>query len=398
MKLLWKLLRTNISVSQFCGFIFANLFGLFIVLAGFQFYNDVLPIFTSEDTFMKANYIMVTKRISTGSTVSGKRNVFSQHDIDELRNQPFVHKVGVFSSTNYKTDAQMGINGKQILNTEMFIESVPDEFVDTDKKEWKYEPGSKEVPVILPRTYINMYNFGYARNHSLPQISDGLIGTIDFNIHIKGNGKEEDIKGRVIALSNSLSAVLVPQSFMDWSNKEYAPNETDSPNRLLMEVSDPADKQIEQYFDEQGLDMESDKLNTEKTVHFLRLIISLVMIVGLIISILSFYILILSIYLLVQKNTDKLQNLLLIGYTASKTALPYQLLSIALNFAVLIISIAAVIIVRHCYMDIMQGFYPLQATVTSSILCTIALGFAIFLFVSLLNTVIIRNKIKNINH
>ena len=55
MKLIWKLLRQHISVPQFVGFFFANLFGMFIVLLGVQFYRDVLPVFTAEDSFMKAD-------------------------------------------------------------------------------------------------------------------------------------------------------------------------------------------------------------------------------------------------------------------------------------------------------------------------------------------------------
>ena len=43
MNLVWKLLRQHISISQFAGFAFANLFGMLIVLFGFQFYQDVLP-------------------------------------------------------------------------------------------------------------------------------------------------------------------------------------------------------------------------------------------------------------------------------------------------------------------------------------------------------------------
>ena len=115
MKLLWKLLRQHISIVQFCGFLFANLFGMTIVLAGYQFYKDVLPVFTSEDTFMKADYIMVTKRIGAGNTMSGRTSTFSSKDTQELKAQPFVKKIGEFTSTNYKTDARMGINGQQIL-------------------------------------------------------------------------------------------------------------------------------------------------------------------------------------------------------------------------------------------------------------------------------------------
>ena len=52
MKLVWKLLRQHLSVPQMLGFAMANLFGLFIVLLGHQFYRDVMPVFTSADSFM----------------------------------------------------------------------------------------------------------------------------------------------------------------------------------------------------------------------------------------------------------------------------------------------------------------------------------------------------------
>lgn len=394
MKLLWKLLRQHISIGQFCGFLFANLFGMTIVLAGYQFYKDVLPVFTSEDTFMKADYIMVTKRIGAGNTMSGRTSTFSSKDTQELKAQPFVKKIGEFTSTNYKTDARMGINGQQILNTEMFFESVPDEFVDIDLSAWKYEEGSDNVPVILPRTYINMYNFGIARNRSLPQISEGLMGMIDFDIHVRGNGKERNFKGNVVAFSNSLSAILVPQSFMDWSNKEFAPDDDCPPTRLLIEVDNPADEGIGNYFDQNGLEMESDKLNAEKTTYFLRLMVSLVMIVGIIISILSFYILMLSIYLLVQKNTEKLQNLLLIGYPSYKVAMPYQALTLILNAIVLLVALITVVLLRNYYMGIIHALFP--NIESGTILHAVLLGMALFITVSLLNIFVIRNKINKI--
>ena len=71
MNLVWKLLRQHISIPQFIGFFFANLFGMFIVLLGFQFYNDVLPVFTSQDSFMKADYLIVSKKIGAANAISG---------------------------------------------------------------------------------------------------------------------------------------------------------------------------------------------------------------------------------------------------------------------------------------------------------------------------------------
>ena len=74
MTLVWKLLRQHISVPQFAGFAFANLFGVLIVLLGFQFYCDVLPVFTSQDSFMKSNYVIVSKKVGAASTLSGRTN------------------------------------------------------------------------------------------------------------------------------------------------------------------------------------------------------------------------------------------------------------------------------------------------------------------------------------
>ena len=394
MNLVWKLLRQHISIPQFAGFAFANLFGMLIVLFGFQFYQDVLPVFTQQDSFMKADYLIMSKKIGMGNTISGRTNTFSGSEIDDVSSQKFVKKVGKFTSTEYKVDASMGVNGVNVLNSELFFESVPDGFVDVPLKDWKYEPGSKEVPIILPRTYINMYNFGFAQSHSLPKISDGLVGMIDFEIFIQAGGKKEQFKGKVIGFSSRLNTILVPQAFMDWSNHEFAPEDHSDPTRLIVEVGNPADENISQYLDENGYEVETDKLNAEKTTYFLRMMVTMVMVVGLVISILSFYILMLSIYLLVQKNSSKLENLLLIGYSPANVSKPYQLLTMGLNIVVLIVAWVVLFFLRSYYMDFIETLFP--DIDEGSMLPAILLGLVLFFIVSVLNIIAIRRKVMKI--
>ena len=394
MNLVWKLLRQHISIPQFAGFAFANLFGMLIVLFGFQFYQDVLPVFTQQDSFMKADYLIMSKKIGMGNTISGRTNTFSGSEIDDVSSQKFVKKVGKFTSTEYKVDASMGVNGVNVLNSELFFESVPDGFVDVPLKDWKYEPGSKEVPIILPRTYINMYNFGFAQSHSLPKISDGLVGMIDFEIFIQAGGKKEQFKGKVIGFSSRLNTILVPQAFMDWSNHEFAPEDHSDPTRLIVEVGNPADENISQYLDENGYEVETDKLDAEKTTYFLRMMVTIVMVVGLVISILSFYILMLSIYLLVQKNSSKLENLLLIGYSPANVSKPYQLLTMGLNIVVLIVAWVVLFFLRSYYMDFIETLFP--DIDEGSMLPAILLGLVLFFIVSVLNIIAIRRKVMKI--
>ena len=396
MNLVWKLLRQHISVPQFAGFFFANLFGMLIVLLGFQFYHDVVPIFTAEDSFMKSDFMIVNKKIGTASSISGRSNTFSNTEVDDMGEQAFSDKIGKFTSTEYKVDANMSVNGVPVLdNGEISFESVPDNFVEVKQlSDWKYTPGSKVVPIILPRIYLTMYNFGFAQSHSLPKISDGLIGMIDFQIFVHGNKKQAQFKGKVIGFSSRLSSILVPQAFMDWSNNEYAPGQQTEPTRLIMSLKNPGDQNFTKYLDKNGYEIENDKLNAEKTTYFLKMMVTMVMVVGLIISVLSFYILMLSIYLLVQKNSSKLENLLLIGYSPGHVARPYQLLTISLNIAVLIMAWIILFFVRNYYMGIIETLFPDMED--GSMLSTFVVGISLLVLVSICNLIAIRNKIASI--
>lgn len=393
-KLLWKLLKQHISIPQFIGFFFASLFGMLIILSGYQFYRDVLPIFNSEDSFMKSDNLIISKKISTATTISGTTNTFSTSEIDELTKQPFIKEVGKFTSAGYQVNVVMAMNGIKLLNSEFYFESIPDDFVDVSLSQWTYKDGTDEVPIILPKSYIAMYNFGFARTHSLPKISDGVVSMLDVQMTVNGNGKTRAFKGKVIGFSSRINTILVPEKFMKWSNKVYSSHNENSPSRLILKVSNPTDKVLTSYIDDNGYEIENNDMSTEKTVYFLRLVVSLVMIVGLIISILSFYILMLSIYLLVQKNTAKLSNLLLIGYSPAQVARPYQILSLFLHSSVFVISIVILSILRGYYMDVLYTLLP--SLDGGGIIYSVLLGAVLVVFITICNGIIIQRKMMKI--
>ena len=394
MNMIWKLLRQHISILQFSGFFFANIFGLFIVLFGYQFYNDVLPVFTAGDSFMKADYIVLSKKIGAVGTFSGNTKTFSDEEYERLAEQKFVGKIGKFTSTGYRVDGSMSVGGVKLFNTELFFESVPDEFVNMPMDKWKYDPRTHVVPIILPRSYITMYNFGFAQSHSLPKISDGVMGMVDLNLFIRGNGHADQYKGKIVAFSNRLNTILVPQDFMDWSNKRYAPNSETLSNRLILEVSNPADDGLTKYAEQNGYDLSDNNLDTGKTTYFLRMLVFMVITVGIIISVMSFFMLILSIYLLVQKNVSKLENLILIGYSSANIARPYQSLAILLNFVALIVVWSMLYFIRSYYMGVLMTLFP--GINDGTLLYSIVLGLILFIIISLINIMIIRRKIDEL--
>ena len=394
-RLVWKLLRRHISGAQLGGFFLASLFGMTIVLLGLQFYRDVAPVFTEGNSFLKKNYIVATRKISTLGSLTGKSNTFSTQDMEDLRRQPFTQSVGAFTPSLFNVSAGLGMERTGIrLSTEMFFESVPDKYMDISLDRWRFDPESHVIPIVIPRNYLNLYNFGFAQSRNLPKLSEGLMNLVQMNIRLSGNGLTEVFRGQIIGFSNRLNTILVPQTFMDWANTRYAPGKQPRPSRLIVEVNNPADPAINRYFDEKGYETEGDALDAGKATYFLRLITSVVIGIGLLISLLAFYILMLSIFLLLQKNSEKLHNLLLIGYTPTQAGTPYYLLSIVLNLSVWILAVGCVALSRHAYLGFLQKFLP-QLPDSSCIPCVLT-GFVLAVAVSTLHVFVIRSQLKKV--
>ena len=394
MNLVWKLLRQHISIPQFVGFFFANLVGVAIILLGVQFYNDYKAL-DSEDSFMKADYLIINKKIGALSGLTGAQSTFSQTDIDNLAAEDFVERMGAFTPSSFNVRARFNVEGFVSFSTEMFFESVPDDFVDVESDAWHYKEGSSDIPIILPKNYLDLYNFGYAQGKGLPKLSEGILGAMKLQIQIEGNGGHGDFDGRIVGFSSRLNTILVPEQFMQWANQQYANgDEAKEPTRLIVEVNNPTDERITSYLQAHDYETDEDKLDASKTTYILRIIVSIVMAVGIVISILSIYILMLSVFLLVQKNSTKLENLLLIGYSPTKVSFPYQALTVGLNALVLLLAVAVMLVVRSIYLEMFQNFFP--DLEVPGILPTLCVGVLLLVMVSIFNIIAVYGKVMSI--
>jgi hypothetical protein len=100
----------------------------------------------------------------------------------------------------------------------MFFESVPDKILDGAGDDWQWNEKEKFIPVVIPRDYLALYNFGFAGSRGLPQISENIVKTVKFKVSVRGKGKNEIFTGRIVGFSDYLNTILVPQQFMDCEN------------------------------------------------------------------------------------------------------------------------------------------------------------------------------------
>ncbi|WP_462353106.1 ABC transporter permease [Alistipes timonensis] len=391
MRLLWKLLRCHLSRAQLVGFSLAGLVGMIVVLGALQAYRDIRPIVARPDSFLRGDYLVLSKRVSALNTLGLGSGDFTPEELDDLRAQPFVRGVGALTPADYRITGSVGMGGVN-LSTYLFFESVPDRFLDVKAAEWNYESGSRDIPIIIPRNYVNLYNYGFAPSQGLPQISEGIFRRVSLGIDIAGNGRSEQFRGRIVGLSNRLNTILVPDAFIRWSNERFGTRTGEKhPARVIVETDRPVDAAVSEYLARKGYEAEGDRRDDGKATRFLQLAASGVAGVGLAFSGMSFYILLLSIFLLLQKNSDKLENLLLLGYAPARVARPYRLLTFGLNFGVLVAALLAVWLLRLAYLPsltaLQEGYQPAGMGVT--LLC----GTGLALLLSLLDGMAIRRKV-----
>lgn len=395
-RLIWKLLKKHISIGQLTGYALASFIGLTIILVSLQSFCDISPLLTEGEHLFKKEYLVINKKVSMLKSVFGANDGFSKAEMKELKEQPFVKSIGEFTSSQFDVVAGVGIPQGMNVSTALFFESVPTQYIDVQTDKWKYQDGSHDIPIIIPRNYLNLYNFGFSESRGLPKISEGLMKMIGMNITVRGNGLTGEYHGNIVGFSSRLNTILVPESFMKRANAEYGNGKENAPSRLIVEVTNPSDPAVGSYLKSHGYETEQEKLDDGKAMKFLQAATMTVGGIGAVISILSLYILMLSIFLLVQKNSEKLENLLIIGYHRRQVALPYQLLTVGISALVSILSIGAVSIIRKIYLSQLSHLFPDYA-VSGTLWPTIAAAVVLLLLISLMNIWVIKNKIRKIS-
>lgn len=387
----YKLLRCQPKSIQFASFFLANLTGMLIVLLSVQIWLDLQPFFTGKDRVLRKEFLVVTKRVSALGTFVGRSTVFTPEELREISGQPFARKTGSFTSSRFRTTAGMewGQFGGGFA-TELFFESVPDEYIDVKTDEWDFQEGEARIPIILPRNYLNLYNFGFAQSRNLPKLSEGTIGLLNLDVRIQGNGRQREFQGKIVGFSNRLNTILVPQRFMDWANAAFAGEKPAEVSRVIVETDNPADERIARFFKSKGYEIEGGRLAFGEMAWFLNVFTAVVAGIGLLICFLSFYILILSIYLLVQKDRVKIENLVLLGYAPGKIARPYELFVLAVQLGVVVCVWGLILGIRGWYLPLLREINPAGSGMGAVWIG----GMALFAGVFLLNAGIIRRKIR----
>lgn len=362
-KMIGKLLRKNTSAARIAGFVISNLVGLAIMGAGLQFYLDARSLWEQKDSFLKSDYLAVNKTVDAASMLGNVSQEFSPEEIADLKEQPWVEKVGNFSRADFRVYATVALDpqgasgeesaGARHMSTAMFFEAVPDEFLDLKGTDFVWNPDSPDVPIVISKDYLALYNFGFASSAGLPKLSEGIVSGIPLRLTLTSEDgtRRLGMYGHVAGYSNRFNTILVPQSFLDEMNGRLGSSDPSKalPSRLIVDVNSPGDAAIAPYLESKGWEVAGDK-SSASAAYMLKIVSGIIIAIGSIITLLSLMILALSMSLLMEKNRRKLHSLLMLGIPVSDVARPYWRLATLSASGAGLLAWISVLLLRSYYL------------------------------------------------
>lgn len=311
-QLFQKLFGKNIQISRLFLASFGFVIGLSIVIVTIDFYFKIDNILDPKTT--GPSYILVNKKVNLGNLFGGSG--ISENQIKKLENHPAVEKVSPITSNNFKTWLELDTVGIKLV-TDFFFESFPDEFIGDKPDNFKWKEGDKFVPLIVPKDFLNLYNFGYALSQGLPQVSPKIAKTVKGKLTLKGKNKREHYKVQIVAFSDNVPTVIVPESFMKYGNKTFAKKEDQDidKGRLALKIKSEEITGLPELIDSIGLETKKEKLDKDQIKLILSIVAPILLAIGICFVLLSIIVMELNYALIFAESKDEMKILIQLGYT-----------------------------------------------------------------------------------
>lgn len=374
----WSIMRKNISVAQAVIYILASTVGITLIITALLFKHDASEILTPSHN-LPDEYVTISKKVLlTGFDKNG----FTPDEITELEKQPWVDSLGVFVSGDFNVALSLNVGGE--ISTSLFLESVPEYFLDEVPDRWGYQQG-QTVPIIVPRGYLTLYNYGFATARNLPMLSESAVNNLPVILSISGRGKTADFKARIVGLSSRINSIIVPEGFMTMANSEYGSGREVSPTRLIVCGKADSDR-IADYLEENGYQRDDEGVDTSLMAYIITMLTGVLMMVGTEIIGLSVVIQLLSLHILVEKNREATRRLIMLGYSPRRLRRLYLKLVALTNGGILFMGCALSAIAPMLWSDVI-GDASFSAT-------PYLVGFVVMLLLTVPVPIMLRRSIR----
>jgi hypothetical protein len=307
-----NLLQTGTNATS-RWFSYAGLgIGVLLLLCSIQMYINIQQLL-GNDTVRKNGYdfVSITKTVTNATMGQPEKNLFQTQDIEELRSKPFISGVAPLIANEFRI--QMTAGAIIAFKTDLFLEALDNDFIDTLPPSFHWQEGQMNVPVIISSDFLEAYNV-FAPGQGLPQVSQETASSIPVIISCSGNGRQASFSGNVVAFSDRINSVLVPQNFLEWANKNFGEQHIPGYARLYLKTKDANNPDLLRYLDQKNYKVNKDKTKFGRAKQVMQAIFSGLGLFGLLVVIMALMLFSFYLQLVIARSKDNLQLLIQLGY------------------------------------------------------------------------------------
>ena len=319
------LLNTNKNkISKWISY-FGLGIGVVLLLSSMQMFFSINNLLKENNPRKNGfDFISITKVITNENM--GKDNTFKDDELAEIKSQPTVQDAVPLISNQYRVKGSAGTIIP--FSTDLFLESIDDNFIDTLPPTFTWQPGQQTVPIIFSSDFLELYNV-FAPSQDLPQLSAKTVSSVNIILEIYGATGVQTYKGNIVALTDRINSILVPKSFMQWSNQTFGGVTKVNPSRIYIKTKDANDPKLISFLDTKNYHLNKDKTKFGRIKKVLQNIVSALGVFGILVIVLALMLFSFYLQLMIAKSKENLQLLLTLGYspnwlskTVAKTWIP----------------------------------------------------------------------------
>ena len=286
--------------------------GVLLLLCSVQMYININQLLKDRNPRKTGyDYISVTKKITNDNI--GQDHSFSQADLDELKEQDFVEDATPLIANKFVVTA----SGGSVIpfTTEIFLEAINNNFIDTVPASFTWKEGQQVVPIIIASDYLELYNSVFAPSRGLPQISSGSVSALLIRLECTGVYGTKIFMGNIVAQSDRINSVIVPLNFLEWANKNIANISSEKSSRVYIKTDDANNVSFLDFLQQKNYQVNKDKTKFGRVKQILQAVVSglggfSILVILLAMMLFSFYL-----QLMIARSKDNLQLLLQLGYS-----------------------------------------------------------------------------------
>ena len=285
--------------------------GVLLLLSSVQMYTNINHLIRDKNTRKSASdFISITKTITNDNM--GKDNRFTDADIKELQAQPFIDGAAPLKANAFKVTANAG--SLIPFSTDVFVEALDNNFIDTVPPGFKWTEGDDFVPVIFSSEFLEMYNV-FAPSWDLPQMSEKTATAVQLFLQCHGRDGNHQYKAKIVAFSDRINSILVPENFLAQQNKALEGVDNIPASRVFLKTKDANNPQLLTYLAEKNYHVNKDKTKFGRVKGVLQAIVSGLAGFGVLVILLALVLFSFYLQLMIARSKDNLQLLLTLGYS-----------------------------------------------------------------------------------